>query len=116
MAGNRPKFPERVDIDAEPPLVVPIIVSWNNNALTMELLASLRSQRYPVLRPVVVDNASTGQSEFLARIRLKFPEVSTIANKENMGYAGACNVGIGFGLTNRAEYFLLLNNDVVLDI
>lgn len=97
------------------PLVVPIILNWNKDDLTLETLASLREQTYPCLQTLVLDNGSDNQEEALARIRAGFPEVRTLASKRNLGFAGGCNVGMRVALNMGAEYLLLLNNDVLLE-
>jgi GT2 family glycosyltransferase len=96
------------------PLVVPIILNWNKDDLTLETLASLREQTYPRLQTLVLDNGSDNQREALARIRAAFPEVRTLASKRNLGFAKGCNVGMRAALDMGAEYLLLLNNDVLL--
>lgn len=59
---------------------------------------------------VVVDNGSTDQS--LALLAELFPNVRTIANPENRGFATACNQG-GKGLASR--HVLFLNSDVTME-
>lgn len=63
------------------------------------------------LHVVVVDNASADGT--VEEIRLKFPAVSLIQNKENLGFSRAVNQGLK---KLDARYYLLLNPDtVVLD-
>lgn len=55
----------------------------------------------------VIDNASTDESvQFL---KLNFPSISIIINKENYGFAGGYNIGLQ---SIDAEIFCLLNSDV----
>lgn len=58
---------------------------------------------------VVVDNASHDSSVELVRAR--FPAVKVLENRENLGFAAACNQG---GQPLDSRYVLLLNSDVVL--
>ena len=44
-----------------------------------------------------------------------FPEVTVIANAENLGFAGGNNVGIRVALDRGADCVLLLNNDTTVD-
>lgn len=37
-----------------------------------------------------------------------------IKNKQNLGFAGGCNVGIQYALQNGADYVLPLNNDTII--
>jgi GT2 family glycosyltransferase/lipopolysaccharide/colanic/teichoic acid biosynthesis glycosyltransferase len=57
----------------------------------------------------VVDNASDDGS--VEMVRSKFPAVRVIANKENLGFARANNIGLREA---SGEYFLLLNPDTIL--
>ncbi len=58
---------------------------------------------------IVVDNASVDGTPQL--VREHYPEVITIANKENIGFAKANNQGIRIA---SGEYILLLNPDTVV--
>ena len=55
----------------------------------------------------VIDNASTDDS--VQYLKLNFPTVSIIINKENHGFAGGYNVGLK---SIDAEIYCLLNSDV----
>jgi len=98
------------------PLVVCILVNWNNWRDTAECLASLARQDYPALRVVVVDNASTNDS--LAQLRAAHPpnasSLAYIANPENAGFPRACNIGARHPLAAGAEFLWFLNNDTIV--
>ncbi|MFH1842903.1 MAG: glycosyltransferase [bacterium] len=57
---------------------------------------------------IVVDNASSEPG--LAELQERFPAVQWIKSSENLGYAGGANRGIAAA---GAEYYLLLNPDIV---
>jgi GT2 family glycosyltransferase len=97
------------------PLVAAVVVNWNNQDMTVELLESLRRQRYEPILPIVIDNASKDQGELLRRLATDFPIVKAIGNSTNTGYAAACNQGMAIALELGADYVFLLNNDVVVD-
>lgn len=61
------------------------------------------------MQVVVVDNDSNDGTE--ENIRLKFPSVHLIVNKENLGFSRAVNQGLK---TLDAQYYLLLNPDTVI--
>ncbi len=94
------------------PKVFIIILNWNGCADTIECLESLKKIDYPDYKIVVVDNASSDDS--IDIIPRKYTEVSFIAVKKNLGFAGGNNVGIKYALENQADYILLLNNDTIV--
>lgn len=58
---------------------------------------------------IVVDNKSTDGS--CDMLREQFPTVSCIANKENIGFSKANNIGVGIA---KGKYILILNPDTLL--
>jgi len=95
------------------PRVFIITLNWNGKDDTLECLASLRKLDYPNYVIVVIDNGSIDGS--VAAIRAQFPEVTIIENKENLGYAKGFNTGLQYGYEKGADYFLIPNNDTVVD-
>ena len=59
---------------------------------------------------IVVDNNSVDKS--VALVREKFPEITLIANKENVGFSKANNQAMRIA---KGEYILLLNPDTLLE-
>ena len=89
------------------PLTSIIIVNWNSCDLLKNCLDSIRQTNpngnYEI---IVVDNASTDDS--LRMIKNDFPEVVLIENKENLGFAKGCNIGIK---ASKGKIILFLNSD-----
>lgn len=87
-----------------------VIVNWNTKALLGDCLASIAehppSGTYEV---IVVDNASTDGSPKM--LRDSFPDVTLLANEENVGFAAANNIGIEH---SSGDNILLLNSDTVV--
>ncbi|MHC4573004.1 MAG: glycosyltransferase family 2 protein [Planctomycetota bacterium] len=87
-----------------------VIVSWN---VRQDLVRCIRSieenQPCEEFEVVVVDNASTDGTVEAAR--KDFPEVITIVNSENRGFATANNHGIE---RSKGEYILFLNPDTIV--
>lgn len=88
-----------------------ILVNWNGKKDTAECLKSLKRIAYPNHEIIVVDNGSTDNSQ--EYLKTHFPQVVLIENKENLGFAGGCNLGIKFALEQGTDYVLLLNNDTI---
>lgn len=87
-------------------LVSVIVVNHNGRAFLDKCLGSLRRQSYPSIEVLLVDNGSSdGSVEF---VRERYPEVKIIENEENIGFAGANNVGIRAA---HGELVATLNND-----
>lgn len=89
-----------------------VIPNWNGKKFLTNCLASLRNLDYPDYRVVVVDNGSTDGS--VGMLERDFPEAVVLANRQNEGFAAACNRGIRYGLEKDGDYILLLNNDTVV--
>jgi hypothetical protein len=87
-----------------------IIVNWNTKDLLSGCLESIfqtvTAQSFEV---IVVDNASSDGSVDL--LTQKYPQVKTIANRENRGFGAANNQGFA---VMKGKYALLLNTDAVL--
>lgn len=92
-----------------------VILNWNGKDDTLECLKSLGclTDLKDELEIIVVDNASSDGS--VEAISKKFPHVTILENKENLGFSEGNNVGIRHALRNGADYILLLNNDTVVD-
>jgi GT2 family glycosyltransferase len=60
----------------------------------------------------LVDNASANDEA--AIIAKEFPEVNVLAQSENLGFCGGCNVAVKRALEEGADFIMLLNNDTIL--
>ena len=95
------------------PKVFIIVLNWNGFKHTLECLAFLKALTYDHYEIVVVDNASTDDSE--ERIREAYPKLTLIQSGANLGFAGGNNVGIEHALLQDADFVWLLNNDTVVE-
>jgi protoporphyrinogen oxidase/GT2 family glycosyltransferase len=94
------------------PLVIAIILAWNNYPDTQECLQTLRSSDYPNLQTILVDNGSEDSTPL--HVREEFPDVTVIENGRNLGVPAGYNIGFIQALKTGAEYILMLNNDVTV--
>lgn len=90
---------------AKRPLVSVVIVSYNTVDLLRDCLNSLVAQP-DRLEVIVVDNASADDS--VKMVKTEFPDVITIKNTTNKGFAAANNQGFAKAT---GEYILMLNSD-----
>ena len=85
------------------------IVTWNSLEVLPVCLQSVYNQDFPNFRVTIVDNASEdGTLEFL---RQHYPQVTVLANNQNLGFSKAHNMAIR---QSTAPYVLILNPDVFL--
>ncbi len=92
------------------PRVSIITINYNQDAVTCELLASLKHVTYPNLEIIVVDNASQlGDAD---TIKVAYPEIKLIKSEINLGFAGGNNLGIKEAT---GDYLLFLNNDTEVE-
>lgn len=89
------------------PKVVIIVVNWNGKLFLKDCLSSLKQLTYSNYEVVVVDNASTDDSQ--TYVRKNYPWVKLIVSDENLGYVGGNNLGIA---KTESDYIFILNNDV----
>jgi len=90
-----------------------IILNWNGKEDTVECIESVKRLNYPNYEIIVVDNASIDGSVSL--FKRKFSDITIIENEKNLGYAEGFNIGIKYAFERDADYFLILNNDTIID-
>jgi len=86
-----------------------VILNWNGCQMLREYLPSVVQYSRDEATVYVADNASTDGS--LAMLKEHFPEVRLITMEKNWGYAEGYNIALR---QIEAEYYLLLNSDVVV--
>src|SRR4051794_28280779 len=91
-----------------PGVVSVVLVNFRGADDTIEAIRHLREVDWPAdrLEIVVVENASGDDSA--ARLRAAAPGITLIESKENLGFAGGCNLGVS---RSAGEFIALLNND-----
>lgn len=92
------------------PLVSIVSINYNQSGVTLEMLDSLRKVTYPNFEVIIIDNASPSDNPDI--ISEKYPEVTLIKSRENLGFAGGNNIGIE---TSKGDFILLLNNDTEVE-
>jgi GT2 family glycosyltransferase/tetratricopeptide (TPR) repeat protein len=90
------------------PTVTIVIPAWNAWAHTRRCLSALRPTLHPGDQVVVVDNGSTDDT---AAAITRCAWVDILSNKENQGFARACNQG---AVVARGDVIVFLNNDTVV--
>lgn len=90
-----------------------IILNWNGEHVIAPCLRSLLEVRDVDLEIIVVDNDSGDGSPEI--VRREFPGVELIVNDRNLLFAEGNNVGLRRAMELGGRYFMLLNNDTVVD-
>lgn len=91
-----------------PSTVSIVIPLYNQLAYTRICLESTRKTIPVGVEIILIDNASSdGTAEYLATVA----GIVRITNRQNLGFAGACNQGIRAA---SGEWIVIMNNDVVL--
>lgn len=87
-----------------------IIVNYNTREYVLKCLESIYREEYARdperVEILVVDNASVDGS--MEAVHRQFPQVKTMVNRDNLGFAKANNQALG---PSRGRYALLLNSD-----
>jgi GT2 family glycosyltransferase len=96
-------------------LITIIIPNYNGEKHLQTCLPSILNQTYNEFKLILVDNNSDDGS--IGYTSKTLPEAIIIRLNYNSGFAKAINEGIRYSLKNfNSEYFLLLNNDIELDL
>ena len=87
-----------------------IIVNYNTAELTAQCINSIKTHTRGCEYEIeVVDNASSdGSAERLAGL---FPDITLICSDSNLGFGGACNMGVAHSF---GDWLFFLNSDCLL--
>ncbi len=97
---------------SEQPLVVAVVLTWNDTEFTTRCIESLYASTYQNLRIVLVDNGSVPARG--PELKAAFPDVELVQLDENQGFSGGANRGMEKALAMDAEYVHLIGNDSTL--
>lgn len=90
------------------PSIGVISVNYKAHRQLSRCLASLKATCRDDLRFIVVDNSPVSE---IPAIALDHPDIHAIVPETNLGFAGGCNRGITYALSQDLDYILLLNPD-----
>jgi len=88
------------------PLVSFLTVNFNQAAITLQLLDSLKHLQYPRWEIIVVDNGS--QPSSLEQDCQRYPRTIFLRSEQNLGFAGGNNYGLA---SCQGDFIFLINND-----
>ncbi len=87
-----------------------VIVNYNVKHFLEQCLFSIRRAIDGLQAEIIVIDNSSGDNS-LTYLLPGFPEVQFIANRENLGFAKACNQGLNL---SKGKYILFLNPDTII--
>lgn len=91
-----------------------IILNWNGYNDTVKCIKSIQHVRNVPNRIVVVDNGSIYND--VSKLKKKFRhQIDLYKLKNNIGFSAGINFGIQKGSRYNPEYYLLLNNDTLVE-
>lgn len=90
------------------PTIGVISVNYKAHHQLSRCLASLKANCQDDLRFIVVDNSPVSE---IGAISQDHPDIVAIVPENNLGFAGGCNQGITYALSQNVDYVLLLNPD-----
>lgn len=91
-----------------------VVLTWNRRDLVNEALESIyKTISKHEFKIIVVDNAS--KDDTVKFIKDKYSTVTLLVNKDNLGWSGGNNRAIKYSLRKKADYIILLNNDVTIE-
>ena len=94
------------------PLVIAVVLTWNDTELTTKCLQSVLDSDYTNLKVVLVDNGSVPPRG--PELKQSFPHVLLIQNPRNQGFSGGANRGLEKAIEMGADYIHLIGNDATL--
>lgn len=90
-----------------------IVLNYNNYSETINCVNSLKKISYPNATIVIIENCSTNNSKGV--LKKEFPDLNIISSEKNNGYSSGMNIGIRFALKNRADFIMVMNNDMLVE-
>lgn len=95
-------------------LVVIFTLNYNQSKMTLECVDSILNSNYTNYNLIVVDNGSTNE-EYQYLLDNINSKVSVERINENCGYVGGINRGLHKAASLNPDYFLIMNNDTIID-
>ena len=86
-----------------------VTVSYRTKVYLEKMLESLFAHAQGSVEVLVVEN---GSGEDLSSLKARFPAIDLIVSKQNLGFAGGCNLGIARAT---GDYILLVNPDILFE-
>src|SRR5260221_6018899 len=98
------------------PYINIIILNWNGFEVTRDCLHSLGQINYKNFKTILIDNGSHDSSVDKLKSEFSGFNIDFISLDTNQGFTGGNNIGFEYCKNKyNPDYYLLLNNDTVVD-
>jgi len=92
--------------------IIAIIVTYNGMRWIKKCLSNIQESSV-YCRILIIDNNSTDKT--IDFIKSKYPTINIVENSSNIGFGQANNIGIKHALKGKADYVVLINQDVYIE-
>jgi hypothetical protein len=97
-------------------LVTIITINYKQNNYTIDCIKSILKSDYPNFKIVLIDNGPTNEDHENLKKRLPYDDrVLLVKSVDNIGYVGGVNLGLEIGSKYNPDYFMIMNNDTIID-
>ncbi len=96
-------------------MVAIILVNYNGADDTIECIKSLKKVKEPEYMIIVVDNCSNDDSIKRLKKEQRYNDFVLLQASSNAGFSAGNNLGIRYAIGKEADYYLLLNNDTIVE-
>jgi len=103
-------------LNTKEPKVAIILVNYNQDEYTIKSIKSILKSDYSNFHIYLIDNGS--QEEIIDKVVLELEGRENLSIErlaENLGYVGGVNYGLSLASKTCPEYYLILNNDTLID-
>lgn len=93
-----------------------IILNYNQNDYTLKCVESILALEHARFKLIIVENASSSENaQKLVRGLPVDDRITVHLLEKNIGYVGGVNFGLKEGARFNPNYFLVMNNDTIID-
>lgn len=97
------------------PKVIVVTLNYNQSKMTLECVDTILKSNYNNFKLLIIDNGSSEVEYQYLTNNLAGLSVEIEKIKKNCGYVGGVNKGLEKALEYDADYFLVMNNDTIID-
>lgn len=97
-------------------MVIIITLNYNQNKYTLKCVESILNSEYKDFQLLLIDNGSTNENFVDLKKNIPIDSRLKLFRIElNIGYVGGINYGLKEGAKLNPTYFLIMNNDTIID-